>query len=99
MISRQWRGLAKVDRSGDYIDHLQRDTFPKLQLLLGFVDASILQRKLADGIEFIVVTRWQSLTAIEAFAGSNLDIAVVPDNVKEMMVDYDLSVRHYTIVQ
>ena len=99
MISRQWRGLAKIDRSEDYIDHLRKDTFPKLQLLAGFVDASILQRKLANGIEFIVVTRWQSQTAIEAFAGTNPDMAVVPDNVKEMMVEYDLSVRHYTVVQ
>lgn len=99
MISRQWRGLAKLDRSEDYIDHLHKDTLPKLQLLAGFVDASILQRRLADGVEFIVVTRWQSLAAIEAFAGSNPDMAVVPDNVKEMMIEYDLSVRHYTIVQ
>lgn len=99
MISRQWRGLAKLDCAEDYINHLQNDTFPKLHLLAGFVDASILSRKLADGIEFIVVTRWRSLSAIEAFAGRNPDIAVVPDNVKQMMVEYDLSVRHYTIVQ
>jgi heme-degrading monooxygenase HmoA len=99
MISRQWRGLAKPERSEDYIDHLRKDTFPKLRTLTGFVDASILQRKLADGIEFIIVTRWLSLTAIEAFAGSDPNIAVVPDNVQEMMVDYDRSVRHYTVVQ
>jgi len=99
MISRQWRGLAKLDRAEDYINHLQNDTFPKLQSLAGFVDASILSRKLANGIEFIVVTRWQSLSAIEAFAGSNPDRAVVPDNVKQMMVEYDSSVRHYTLIQ
>lgn len=99
MISRHWRGLAKPDRSEDYIDHLRKDTFPKLRMLAGFVDASILQRRLASGIEFIVVTRWQSLTAIEAFAGRNSDTAVVPDNVQEMMVDYDLSVRHYTVIE
>ncbi len=99
MISRQWRGLAKIDCSEDYIEHLRKDTFPKLQLLEGFVDGSILQRKLSDGIEFIVVTRWQSMTAIEAFAGCNPDIAVVPDNVKDLMVEYDSSVRHYTIVR
>lgn len=99
MISRQWRGLAKPDRAEDYIRHLQDDTFPKLQLLAGFVDASILRRELPAGIEFLVVTRWQSLSAIEAFAGSNPDTAVVPDNVKQMMVEYDSSVRHYTLVQ
>jgi hypothetical protein len=98
VISRQWRGLAKIDRSQDYIEHLRKNTFPKLQLLDGFVDGSILQRKLPDGIEFIVVTQWRSMT-IEAFAGCNPDIAVVPDNVKDMMVEYDSSVRQYTIVR
>ncbi len=99
MISRHWRGLAKPDRAEDYIEHLRADTFPKLQMLAGFVDASLLQRRLASGIEFVVVTRWQSLAAIEAFAGRDPDVAVVPDNVKAMMVDYDVSVRHYTVVQ
>lgn len=98
MISRQWRDLAKPERSKDYIDHLRNDTFTKLQSLAGFVDASILQRELAEGTEFLIVTRWQSLAAIEAFAGSDPAVAVVPDSVKEMMVEYDLSVRHYAVV-
>jgi heme-degrading monooxygenase HmoA len=99
MISRQWRGLAKADRAQDYIDHLREETFPKLQALAGFIDASILQREMAEGIEFVIVTRWQSLAAVSAFAGSEPEMAVVADKVKQMMVEYDLSVRHYTVVQ
>lgn len=33
-----------------------------------------------------------------SFAGPDLELAVVPETVQEMMIEYDPSVRHYTIV-
>jgi hypothetical protein len=35
VISRQWRGLAKASRAGDYIEHLRKDTFPQLRKFAG----------------------------------------------------------------
>jgi len=64
-----------------------------------FIDASILRRNVDQGIEFLIVTRWKSMGAIEEFAGREPDIAVVPEKVQEMMVDYDRSVRHYEVVE
>lgn len=98
MISRHWRGLAKPTHAEPYLDHLRRDTFPALHAIPGFVDATVLRRDLAKGVEFLVVTRWTSLDAIEQFAGPDLELAVVPETVQEMMIEYDPSVRHYTIV-
>lgn len=98
MISRHWRGLAKPTHAELYLEHLLRDTFPALRAIPGFVDASVLRRDLAEGVEFLVVTRWTSLETIEQFAGPDLELAVVPETVQEMMIRYDPSVRHYTIV-
>ena len=39
------------------------------------------------------------MEAIDEFAGREPDIAVVPEKVQEMMVDYDRSVRHYEVVE
>ncbi|HYS85038.1 MAG TPA: hypothetical protein VEN78_08565, partial [Bradyrhizobium sp.] len=64
-----------------------------------FIDASILRRNVDQGIEFLIVTRWKSMEAIDEFAGREPDIAVVPEKVQEMMVDYDRSVRHYEVVE
>jgi hypothetical protein len=58
-----------------------------------------LQREVNDGIEFLVVTRWISLRAVEQFAGPDLTCAVVPEKVQSMMVDYDQIVRHYEVVE
>ena len=59
------------------------------------MNASILQRVVTDGIEFLVVTYWDNMDAIKEFAGEAADIAVVPALVQEMMVRYDPVVRHY----
>lgn len=50
-------------------------------------------------MEFLVVTRWRSLDAIRRFAGADAEIAVVPENVQQMMLDYDRRVAHYEVVE
>jgi heme-degrading monooxygenase HmoA len=98
MISRQWRGLARPERAQDYVRHLRTDTFPQLRRIPGFVDASILKREVEAGVEFLVITRWESLEAIRGFAGADAEAAVVPEEVQRMMVEYDSRVRHYHVV-
>ena len=69
MISRHWKGIARREFADGYVDHLRCETFPQLAVLPGFIRASILRREVPDGIEFQVVTLWDSLSAIEVFAG------------------------------
>jgi heme-degrading monooxygenase HmoA len=98
MISRHWRGLAKASSAEAYVQHLRSETLPALAAIAGVAGASILRRALADGVEFVVVTQWDSLDAIHAFAGRNAEDAVVPAQVQAMMVEYDRVVRHYEVV-
>lgn len=99
MISRHWRGLAKREHADAYLEHLHAETFPQLRDLSGFVSASILRRPVLDGVEFLIVTNWTSLDAIRAFAGDDVETAVVPQLVREMMIDFDRSARHFEIVE
>lgn len=98
MIERHWRGVAKHERANDYVAHLRSTTLPALDALDGFLGATILRRSTSQGIELVVVTRWASLDAIHAFAGSDPSVAVVPANVAAMMVTFDERVRHYDVV-
>ncbi len=99
MISRHWRGLAKTAEAAAYEKHLRAETLPALRRINGFVDAVILKRDLPTGTEFLVVTRWESMAAIEKFAGADVEAAVVPDHVRAMMLEYDQRVRHYDVVE
>ena len=97
MIARQWTGLVKKEREAEYIDHLKTDTFKKLARIDGFIEASILKRELAEGIEFVIITNWNSIEAIKEFAGETYETAVVPQVAQGMMVKYDKLVKHYEV--
>jgi heme-degrading monooxygenase HmoA len=90
--------LAHPQRAWDYVKHLRTETLPTLRKTSGFVDASILSRPLGAGVEFLIVTRWQSMDAIASFAGADLEAAVVPAEVAEMMIEYDRRVRHFEVL-
>ena len=97
MISRHWKGIANPEFADRYVHHLEAETFPRLASLPGFIRATLLRRSVSAGTEFQVVTLWDSLSSIEAFAGVDIEAAVVPPAVQAMMVDYDRSVAHYEI--
>jgi heme-degrading monooxygenase HmoA len=98
MIARHWRGVARRERAEAYVEHLRAETFPALARLPGFLSASILRRRVSEGEEFLVITNWESLAAIRAFAGEDVESAVVPDTVQEMMVTFERTARHYEVV-
>jgi heme-degrading monooxygenase HmoA len=98
MISRHWRGLAKPGHADEYVRHLRSETFATLSRIPGFIQASLLRRDLEEGVEFLVITTWESTAAIEQFAGRDPEVAVVPDNVQRWMIDYDRRARHYEVI-
>ena len=98
MISRHWKGVVRREKVDHYVEHLKSNTFPKLASLSGFVRASILRREITNGVEFQVVTVWNSLHAIQAFAGVDAEAAVVPPVAQAMMVQFDHRATHYEIV-
>jgi len=97
VISRHWKGIARHECADRYVDHLEADTFPQLASLPGFIRATVLRRDVAEGIEFQIVTLWESRSAIEAFAGPDPEIAVVPAGVQAMMLRYDERATHYQV--
>ena len=97
MIARHWRGIARSSVAEAYVEHLRSATFPSLAQLPGFLSASILRRDVQLGVEFLVVTNWESLESIRAFAGPDVETAVVPAAVQAMMVEFDTRARHYEV--
>ncbi len=97
MIARHWKGVAHKEKATSYLKHLEEDTFSVLKGVEGFIDVHVLKREVDSGIEFIVISTWQSMDVIEGFAGDDIDKAVVPDVAKDMLLSYDKHVNHYEI--
>src|SRR5580658_8485102 len=70
MIIRAWRGRAAPTNPQGYPKHFRDHVAPELARLPGFVGASLGKRSVEGAIEFLVLTRWESLEHIKQFAGS-----------------------------
>jgi len=103
IIVREWRGRAASGSERAYPKHFRDHVLPELRGIDGFLGARLLRRKLPPGngaaIEFVVLTRWSSLQAIKAFAGDDIERAVVEPGAVAALLDYQSVVRHYEVVQ
>ncbi|PRY11298.1 hypothetical protein CLV24_11193 [Pontibacter ummariensis] len=86
MIARYWTGQVKPEEANNYTKYLQEELFPKMALLEGFQGASIMRRELSHAVDFLIISNWSSMEAIQKFAGEHLTVAVVSDKAQQMMV-------------
>lgn len=98
MIVRVWRARAALAPPSGYSRHFIDTVLPALQRIEGFAGATLLRQHRAHDIEYVVETRWTSMDAVRAFAGANIDRAVVAPDAAAMLIDYDQRVQHYEVV-
>jgi heme-degrading monooxygenase HmoA len=98
MIARTWTAQATREQAPRYAEHLRASVLPKLEAVDGYRSAMLLARDTGSGAELIVVTFWDSLGAIELFAGSDAERAVVDDEAAALLTTFDRTVRHYDVV-
>jgi len=98
MIARIWSAQTTPAQAPAYAAHLQHHVLPELRGLDGYAGAVLLKRDAAEGEEILVITWWRSLAAIRGFAGADLERAVVADEARTLLKQFDRRVRHYEVV-
>lgn len=99
MIARLWSARTTKAQSTRYLEHFWQDVVPSLKTFDGYVSSSVLVRSQGDLVEILFTTVWKSLQAIDAFAGSDRETAVVASEAAALLSDYDRRVRHYEVAQ
>jgi heme-degrading monooxygenase HmoA len=99
MIIREWRGRARRSQADAYPRHFRERVISELREVPGFMGAQLSRRDVDGGVEFLVLTQWQSMDAIRGFAGTEVDKAVVEPGAAATLVEFDERVRHYEIVE
>ena len=97
MISRLWRGRAETATANAYYRHFTETVVPALKTLAGHRGAWLLRRDADGDAEFLVITLWESRQSIEAFAGANIDVAIVEPEARAVLSDFDDFARHYEV--
>jgi heme-degrading monooxygenase HmoA len=99
VVARLWRGWSTPADAASYEEHLRTATFPELAALEGQEGAYLLRRDDGGEVEFVVVTLWRSLEAIDAFAGPDREAAVVPPEARRVLTRYERRVTHFDVRQ
>jgi heme-degrading monooxygenase HmoA len=99
MIIREWRGRARRSQAAEYPRHFRERVISELREVPGFMGAQLSRRDVDGGVEFLVLTQWQSMDAIRGFAGTEVDKAVVEPGAAAALVEFDERVRHYEVVE
>jgi heme-degrading monooxygenase HmoA len=97
MIVRLWSAHTTEAHSEAYLRHFSGAVLPALRKLEGYASSTVLTRPTAGTIEIIVLTVWQSFSAIDAFAGPDREAAVVAPEAAGLLTDFDRRVRHFDL--
>lgn len=94
MILRRWTARTTESLLPKYLDHFSKNVVPELRHVLGYLSASVSLRHQENDVEIVVETTWRSLDSIRAFAGSDLEAAVVAPEAAALLTNYDRRVHH-----
>lgn len=97
MIARVWRGITRLDQADAYLDHIRTRIMPAVRSQPGLIDFWTLRREQGDQCEFQLVTVWESLDAMQDWAGKRPDAAVYFDEDDRYLLDMEPLVRIYEI--
>jgi heme-degrading monooxygenase HmoA len=71
---------------------------PALRAIEGHCGAYLLRRTVGDTVEFVVLTLWESMCAVQEFVGQELNRAVVKPEARAILSSFDDFVTHFEII-
>lgn len=97
MIARMWKGVAPATNADAYVSHLRENIFPELERIPGHLGAYVLRRPAGTVMAYTVITLWESIDAIRAFAGEDAEAAVVPPEAQALLISFDDRAVHWEV--
>ena len=97
MIARVWRGATRAGDEQAYVEYLEETGMRGARELPGNKGTLVLHRRVGDRAEFTTILLWESLEAVRAFAGDDVEQAVFYPEDDRYLVERDLSVSHYDV--
>jgi heme-degrading monooxygenase HmoA len=97
VIARTWRGWTSAEDADRYAAYVDETGVSGLAATEGNRGVYMLRRIEGDRAEFIVLSLWESLEAIKAFAGDDIEKAVFYPQDEEFLVEREWTCLHYEV--
>jgi heme-degrading monooxygenase HmoA len=98
MIARTWTGVVRRADADAYAEYIRETGFAEYGRTAGNRGAWMLRRDHGDRTEFITLSMWDSVDAIKAFAGEDIEAAVLYPEDERYLIEGSSSVTHYEVV-
>jgi heme-degrading monooxygenase HmoA len=100
MLVRTWRGATRAEDAETYLDYVRRTGLRAFRETPGNLGALTLRRFTSDGrAEFEIVSFWESMDAVRAFAGPEPEHAVFFPEDMHYLVARDEHVDHFDTLE
>jgi heme-degrading monooxygenase HmoA len=99
MIARIWRGATAADRADEYLEYLKETGVADYTATPGNHGVQILLRTQGDRTDFTILSYWESLDAIKAFAGDDPEVSRYYPEDDDYLIDRQPNVEHHQVAK
>jgi heme-degrading monooxygenase HmoA len=97
MIARIWRGAVAQADGDAYAEYMQNTGVAGYVKVPGNQGVWMLRRDVDAKTEFVMVTLWESMEAVERFAGPKPEVAVFYPEDDRFLVERETVASHYEV--
>ena len=98
MIARLWNGDVPADKADAYAKYLQATGIPDLQSTSGNKGVYVLRNIENEVAHFMLISLWDSLDSIRAFAGEEIEQARYYPEDSDYLLELEPAVIHYQVL-
>ena len=98
MIARTWHGVTPLEKADEYYEYLLRTGVQDYKATPGNLGVHVLRRIEGDQAHFVLISYWESLDGIRAFAGNDVEAARYYPEDREYLVELAPRVTHYEVL-
>lgn len=99
MIARTWHGVVPATLADDYLAYLERTGLPDYRATPGNRGVSVLRRVEGDRAHFLLISLWDSMASIRAFAGDEVERARYYPEDRRFLLELEPHVTHYEVLE
>ena len=97
MIARIWHGAVPAHKAAAYRELMRTVAIPDYRAIPGNKTALVLERPDGDKVHFVMLTLWDSMTSVIAFAGEPPERAKYYDFDAGYLLELEPTVQHFEV--
>jgi hypothetical protein len=100
MVCRMWHGWTSLKNADAYDSYLKNELFPHVKQELeprGYRGFHVLRVNRGREAEFVTMVWFESLEAVQSFAGEHYETPVISDKALKLLSHYDSRSEHYQL--